>query len=191
MQSTPTSPQPQTLRTPVSYLPATWRCTLPVDADGSRGLAFDLTDNTVVRIKLDQRGLESLRAEIAPGYDNFMRELAQRLAPDTDAWLPLPKSLAVLLRWAVEDLPASAAQHGIDSPEYRGLHASTLARVGLNLLPLLRAALAAHSAFVVGTRDVLIAAPQDVPQVLAGDHEQRLVDDAAAGRSGLDQGHLV
>lgn len=40
-------------RTPPSYLPASWRTVLPVDIDGTQGIAFDLADGSVVRLRID------------------------------------------------------------------------------------------------------------------------------------------
>ena len=40
-------------RTPESYVPASWRALLPVDVDGSQGIAFNLADGSVVRLRID------------------------------------------------------------------------------------------------------------------------------------------
>lgn len=40
-------------RTPTSYQPAKWRCTLPADeVEGVMGVAFDLPDGQVLRLAL-------------------------------------------------------------------------------------------------------------------------------------------
>ncbi len=49
---------------PPSYLPATWRCTTPIEADGSVGLGFNLADGSVVRLKLDGRSIKQILESI-------------------------------------------------------------------------------------------------------------------------------
>ncbi|MFM1991318.1 MAG: hypothetical protein RJA99_4275 [Pseudomonadota bacterium] len=39
--------------TPPSYVRATWRTVLPVDAEARQGIAFDLAGGTVVRLSID------------------------------------------------------------------------------------------------------------------------------------------
>lgn len=55
-------------RTPVSYITATWRCTLPIDIDGNQGVGFDLEDGRVIRLYLDRKSVESLCMTLKENY---------------------------------------------------------------------------------------------------------------------------
>ena len=67
-------------RTPESYITATWRCTLPADADGSRAVAFNMADGTVLRLYLDAQSARHVHETFAPGHDAQSREWAAQSA---------------------------------------------------------------------------------------------------------------
>jgi hypothetical protein len=60
--------QPPKRRTPPAYVPATWRCTLPAEADGAQALGFDLADGRVIRVLLDAKSVVDVRETLAPDY---------------------------------------------------------------------------------------------------------------------------
>lgn len=62
----------QKLRTPQSFVSASWRGTLPVDRDGSQGISFN-TDAGVVRLRLDAASVVHVRETLAA--DNFVKAM--------------------------------------------------------------------------------------------------------------------
>lgn len=66
---------------PGSYLPATWHCTLPVDAQGRLGLAFRLETGEVLRLALDLGCARSAAETLA----FYLRGHEMRPAPDESA----------------------------------------------------------------------------------------------------------
>jgi len=56
-------------RIPASYLPASLRCTLPVDDATNRiGVAFNLPDGQVLRIALDEKNAKAICTLLSPPH---------------------------------------------------------------------------------------------------------------------------
>jgi hypothetical protein len=55
-------------RTPASFMPAAFRCTLPPEHDGAQAVAFTLHDGSVVRLLLPAHSVRALRETLAEGY---------------------------------------------------------------------------------------------------------------------------
>lgn len=55
-------------RIPNSYLPATWRTTLPLCDDGTVAFALNLPDGQVLRVRLDAEDARFLRQTLEPAY---------------------------------------------------------------------------------------------------------------------------
>jgi len=71
-QEEPKTDQPVIDRTPKSYRPAKWRCTLPADLDGL-GVAFDTAEGTPIRLRLDLESARHLRQSLAEKLRNYER----------------------------------------------------------------------------------------------------------------------
>lgn len=80
------------MSTPTSYLQASWRCTLPVDADGRMGIGLNLADGTVVRVSLDMASAQGL-AETVLQYIDQAKSAAGSQSPMSELSPSSPRSV--------------------------------------------------------------------------------------------------
>lgn len=59
-------------RTPASYLPASWRGTLPVDAEGRMGISLNMGDGAVVRVALDVASAKGLAETVLQSIEHAL-----------------------------------------------------------------------------------------------------------------------
>ena len=64
-------------RTPPSYFSAALRGTLPVDADGSIGVSFDLPNGYIVRLKIDNASARSLLTTLREQIESSKTDVAR------------------------------------------------------------------------------------------------------------------